>query len=134
MDWKECVRKRIAKEVTKDEGMIKSLRETAAIKVESANSLPDHLYIGKISLLYDALRENLECLALENRYKIYNHECYTALLKELLNLSREGDIFDELRKIRNSINYYGKKLTIEESRQIIENLKYLINKFKNSKH
>lgn len=29
-----------------------------------------------------------------------------AFLKEILDRSEEGDIFDELRKIRNGINYY----------------------------
>ena len=129
MDWGECVKKRIVKDVKEDKNLIKSARETASIKLESANALPEHLYIGKITLLYDALREYLECLALEKGYKIYNHECYTAFLKEKLNLSREADIFDELRKIRNGINYYGRKVAKEEAEEIINNLKSLINKF-----
>ena len=123
MDWNECVKKRIVKGVRKDDNLIKSSREIAAIKIESADALPDHLYIGKIVLLYDALREYLESTAIENGYKIYNHECYTSFIKEILGLSREGDIFDELRKIRNGINYYGKAISKDESEEIIQNLK-----------
>ncbi len=81
MDWKECIKKRIAKEVGEDKNLIKSTKEIAESKIKSAEALPDELYYGKIILLYDALREHLECLALENGYKIYNHECYTSLKK-----------------------------------------------------
>src|SRR3989338_10374351 len=110
MDWNECIKKRIAKNIKEDKNLVKSARGIAAVKIESSNALPEHLHIGKITLLYDALREYLECVALEKGFKIYNHECYTAFLKEILEMSREGDIFDELRKIRNGINYYGRKL------------------------
>ena len=86
--------------------------------------------IGKISLLYDALREYLECAALEKGYKIYNHECYTAFLREIMEMSREADIFDELRKARNAINYYGREVDKEEGEEIIKRLKILIEKFR----
>src|SRR3989344_1212322 len=119
MDWNECTKKRTAKETKKDINLIKSMKEIAEIKIKSADSLSEELFIGKITLLYDALREYLECLALEEGYKIYNHECYTPFLKEKLNLSREADIFDELRKIRNGINYYGRKVAKEEAEEII---------------
>jgi hypothetical protein len=130
MDWKECIKTRIAKEVSQDKNLIISARKVAALKVESADALPTHLYIGKISLLYDALREYLECIALEKGYKVYNHECYTAFIKEILKMSYDGDIFDELRKTRNSINYYGKLVSLEESEDLMKRLRILIEKFK----
>ena len=129
MDWNECIKKRIAKSVKEDLNLIKSAKEIASIKIQSADSLLDGFYIGKVTLLYDALREYLECLAIKNGYKIYNHECYTAFLREILGLSKEADIFDRLRKTRNSINYYGKMLTKEEADEVIKNLKFLIKRF-----
>ena len=110
--------------------MWKLSRKIAKIKIESADVLPEHLSIGKISLLYDALREYLECIALEHGYKIYNHECYSAFLKEIMNLSKEANLFDSLRKIRNNINYYGRDVSKEEAERIISDLKELIGKFK----
>lgn len=98
MDWRECIRNRTAKDIKPDRNMIISARKIAAVKFESADLLPERMFIGKITLLYDALREYLECLALENGFKIYNHECYTAFLKEVLRLSREADIFDDREK------------------------------------
>ena len=130
MDWRECIRKRIVKNVKKDRNLIRSTREIAEIKIKSAMLLPGELYIGKISLLYDALREYLESLALDNNYKIYNHECYTAFLKEILNYPKEAEEFDKLRKIRNAINYYGRKVSKEEAKEIIKNLIHLIKRIK----
>ena len=72
----------------------------------------------------------MESIALENGFKIYNHECYSAFLKEILHLSMEADLFDKLRKIRNEINYYGKKVQQEEAESIIKDLKQLTMGFK----
>ncbi len=130
MDWKDCQENRIVKDVKTDKNMINSTREIADIKIRSAEALPGDLYIGKISLLYDALRELLEAEALERNFKIYNHECYSAFLKEVMNMSRDADIFDRLRKTRNSINYYGKKVSEEEANKIIEDMYFLIRKFR----
>ncbi len=133
MDWKECIKKRIIKNVKEDLNLISSTRKIAEIKIKSAEAIPQELAIGKITLLYDALRESLEAIALERGYKVYNHECYSAFLKELLNLSQEGDMFDNLRKIRNGINYYGKEVSEEEAEKIIKDLYVLIKKFKDYK-
>lgn len=130
MDWRECIRKRIVKSVKKDRNLITSTREIAEIKIESAGVLPEIYYIAKISLLYDALREYLESVSLENGYKIYNHECYSAFLKEILSLPNEADLFDKLRKIRNGINYYGRKVSEDEAEQVISDLNSLIRRVK----
>ena len=130
MDWRECIQQRIVKDVKKDSNLISSMREIAALKIRSADALPKELFIGKISLLYDALRELLESTALEHCFKIYNHECYSAFLKEILGLSNEANMFDTLRKIRNGINYYGRMVGEEEAIQILKDLKLLIAKFR----
>ncbi len=130
MDWNECVKERIVKNVKEAKNLIRSTKEIAEIKIKSAKFLSEDLFIGKICLLYDALREYLESLALENGYKIYNHECYVAFLRENLNKPREAEEFDKLRKIRNAINYYGRKVSKEEADEIIKNLLRLIEKIK----
>ena len=124
MDFEECLKKRIAKEVSKDEELIKSLLKTSKNKLDSEEKLEldDITSVSKISLLYDSLRELLESLALKNGFKIYNHECYTYFLKEILNKSMIAEEFDELRKIRNSINYYGKEISIQEAKEILKRI------------
>jgi hypothetical protein len=130
MDWSECIKENIAKEAKADKNLALSLKEIAGIKIKSAESLSEEFFISKISLLYDALREILEAIAIQKGFKIYNHECYAAFLKEILNMPDEANIFDNLRKTRNAINYYGRKLDKEESLEIIKKIKQLIEKLK----
>lgn len=125
MDWNECCSKSIVKDVKLDEGMIRSLIRSSENKFESSNKLEmnDVTAVSKLSLAYDALRELLEALALKNGYKIYNHECYVAFLKEIVGESEKGDEFNDVRKIRNAVNYYGKELSAEEAGEIITKIK-----------
>ena len=127
MDWQECINKRIVKNVSIDEELIKSLIISSKNKLESESqlSMTETTASSKLSLAYDSLRELLEALALKNKYKIYNHECYTAFLKEILSQSGKGDEFDEIRKIRNDVNYYGKDISIKEVNAIIKRIKSL---------
>jgi uncharacterized protein (UPF0332 family) len=129
MDFKECIQKEIIKDVLLDANKVTSVRNIAQQKINSANYLPNEHHIAKISLLYDALREYLEALALEEGYKIYNHECYTAFIKEILKKSSKGDLFDKIRKTRNNINYYGVDVNLEEAEEIIKEIKELIKTF-----
>jgi len=115
------------KSVKLDEDMVNSLIKSSENKFKSENKLEmsDVTAGSKLSLAYDSLRELLEALALRKGYKIYNHECYTSFLKEIIGESDKGDDFDEIRKMRNAVNYYGKDITIEEADKIIARIKGL---------
>lgn len=132
VDWIECNKRRIVKQVYIDEAMIKSLLNTSTNKLKSEKILilNNTTASSKITLAYDALRELLEALALKNGFKIYNHECYTAFLKDVMNESSTGDEFDEIRKLRNSINYYGKEISVQDTRKTLKEIKSLIKKIK----
>jgi putative ubiquitin-RnfH superfamily antitoxin RatB of RatAB toxin-antitoxin module len=127
MDWKECIKKKIAKRVQVDTNLIDSLIKTSGNKLISENKLAmeDTTAGSKISLVYDSLRELLEALSIKSGYKIYNHEGYTPFLKEIIKKTTIGEEFDEIRKIRNSINYYGKSVSAEEAVRVIERIKIL---------
>ena len=116
MDWKECCGKRIVKNVQQDPPLIQSLLKSSANKLQSQHKLPleEVTAASVLSLAYDSLRELLEVLALQQGFKVYNHECYTAFLKEIMRLSNEGDEFDSIRKERNAVNYYGKEISVPE--------------------
>jgi hypothetical protein len=124
MDFNECLKKKVAKEIHQDKELIDSLLKTSKNKFYSENELKlnEVTAASKISLLYDSLRELLEALAIKSGYKIYNHECYTYFLKEILNESFKGDEFDDLRKIRNSINYYAKDISVEEAKEVLKRI------------
>ena len=132
MDWFECNKKRIVKEVSIDEELANSLINSSEKKNKSQEILPlnDTTSESKISLAYDSLRELLEALSIKKGFKIYNHDCYTAFLKEILTESLMGDEFDEIRKIRNSINYYGKQISIEDCKNILNQINSLKTKVK----
>ena len=99
-------RQKIAKNINTKLDLINSLIKSSENKLKSEEKLliSDVTAGSKISLAYDSLRELLEALALKKGYKIYNNECYTAFLKEIMGESDKGDEFDDLRVIRNAIN------------------------------
>ncbi len=133
MDWLECNKKKFVKDVKIDKNLINSLIKSSGKKLSTQDSitLNDDTATSKVSLTYEALRELLEALAISNGFKIYNHECYCSFLKEILNNSQLADKFDNFRKIRNNINYYGKDLPGEEAKIILAEMKDLIQKIKN---
>jgi len=126
MDWADCKKIRVAKPTKQDSNKTASIKEIAESKMKAANALAEEHYYAKLSLLYDVLRELLECLALMNGFKIYNHECYVPFLKEVLNESSLGDDFDKFRILRNGMNYYGKKITQEEGAEVARQMKEVI--------
>ncbi len=130
VSWNLCIKQREVKEITPDEEMVQSLIKTSANKTFSADALElrEETAAAKISLSYDSVRELLEAVSLNKGFKIYNHVCYTAFVKEVLKKEELAEEFDELRLIRNDINYYGKDVSVSESKQIIHRLQTLRNK------
>ncbi len=132
MDWEECLKKNISKGVKTDKALIASLLKSSGNKLKSSKRLGlDNVTANsKITLAYDSLRELLEALALSKGYKIYNHECYTSFLREIMNRSDFADKFDKIRKIRNGINYYGETVTTDSAKPIMQKTESLIKKVK----
>jgi hypothetical protein len=132
MDWTECNFKKMVKKVTLDTELIESLKESSQKKLESANRLKiDKITSSSvISLCYESLRELLEALALKKGFKIYNHECFTAFLKEIIGSDDLSIAFDRFRLVRNSINYYAKDISPKDALQLKKEIRELINKIK----
>lgn len=122
MDWKSCIKGSWAKAVKPDRNLIASLIKSAEKKIVAERQLPDSLSEPKVSLAYDALRAILEALASDRGFKVYNHEGYTAFLKEVLGEQPLGDLFDGYRKLRNAINYYGKEISEKEAKSVIKGI------------
>ena len=127
MDFDECLQQGTAKAVRIDEPKISAVRQVAHKKFTSSQLLKGNTHVlARISLLYEVLRELLEARALEEGFKIYNHECYVPFLKEILNMSTEAHLFNQLRKTRNKINYYGFDVNENEGKEITKKLSELI--------
>ena len=123
------------KEVKIDKNLANSLAAESEKKIATANAikLNDITASSKLCLVYDALRGLLEATAIEKGFKLYNHECYCAFLKEILKETNMGDDFDKFKKTRNSINYYGKSLSIAEAEITIKGMLRLIERLKQLK-
>ena len=130
MDFKECEEKRIIKRVKADFELCKSLQKSSEKKLSSAKLLEinETTATSIITLSYDSLRELLEALAIKNGYKIYNHECYAAFLNAIFGEEECAKSFDSLRKLRNSINYYGQEISVNDAKTVFEDIVSLIKK------
>lgn len=121
----------------------KSVPDISLVKSLYKNTLNDLKYldtqeINEISArkivvnYYDCLRAILEAMASLDGYKIYQHEAFAHFLKEK-DESLGSIKFDRFRKIRNRINYYGEDISIEEAKEIVKEIKslmqYLIEKY-----
>ena len=127
MNWNTCLRQKEAKVIKPDLEMATSLEKTSANKAFSSQllELKEETVASKISLQYDSVRELLEAIALRHGFKIYNHVCYTGFLKEILKETELAEEFDELRVIRNDINYYGKEVSVIEAKEVLKKLEEL---------
>ena len=132
INWEMCKEQNFAKRVQPDLNQINSILESAANREKTANLLPfnDTTKETVISLAYDVLRELLEALALKKGYKIYNHECFSCFLHSIMKEESLSLEFDSLRMLRNSINYYGKKLPLEDAKISLVKLNNLISDIK----
>ena len=81
-------------------------------------------------MYYESLRKIVESIAVSKGYKVYSHEAFTFLLKEIdeETISRE---FDRCRKLRNGINYYGREINISEVKSSVKIILKIIKDLKN---
>lgn len=60
----------------------------------------------------------MEAIAIMNGYKVLNHICLGEIIKHILPAFNENR-FNQIRWIRNAINYYGEEISYEEGKKII---------------
>ena len=90
----------------------------------------DGISAGSILVTYyEAVREVIEAICLKEGFKVYSHEAFTYFLKEK-NEHSTAIKFDNLRKLRNSINYYGEKVDASEVVIAKEEIMELISELK----
>lgn len=132
MDLSECKRKGFIKRTKPNVELVKSLIEISKIKEESIKKveLNERNICAYIPMAYDSLREIMEGICIMNGYKVTSHICIERLLKEIYpNITFKE--FDRFRYIRNSINYYGKKVELEQGKEIIKKIFILRNEMSN---
>src|SRR3989344_854662 len=118
---------------TKDLSLVKSLVDSAKkdLRFLSELEINDDSSRKIMVNYYDVLRSILEAIASIDGYKIYLHDAFTYYLKEIKEEEVLAIKFDRFRKIRNSINYYGKSISIDEAKENIEEIKNIIDRLIN---
>ncbi len=132
MDWNECNKNGLVKNVKIDSNLVVSLTKSSAYKLKSEAMLQlnETTASSKVTLAYDGLRELLEAIAIAEGYKIYNHECYCAFFKEVMDESDLARKFDSFRKTRNAVNYYGRNVSPEEAEFLLKEMRSFIETIK----
>ncbi|MFH0870618.1 MAG: hypothetical protein V1866_06210 [archaeon] len=123
MDIDECFRKGLVRKTEVDKELILSLIDMSAIKEKTVNTArinPENISVY-VSVAYDSLREMLEAICIKHGYKVLSHTCMGELLRGILD-EFDHDGFDRLRYIRNSINYYGKRVDHAQGKELIRKI------------
>jgi len=114
MSWKECVDQNIITETQPDEERSNQMLQMANLRLEFWNKKVDDKFTAlKVEAYYDIIKELIFAHLYKNGYNCTNHLCLIAYLKEKIqDFDFEIQKIDELRKVRNEINYRG--LTIKK--------------------
>ena len=103
----------------------KSLKNIRRTKIDELNAE------SVVSDIYDIIRELIEARLVFEGYKSYSHEATILFLKKFKEFDEyEIDFLDNLRKIRNSIKYYGKEATEENALNTLKFMDSVLPKLK----
>ncbi len=132
MNWKECVDEGIITPTVPDEERSNQMFLIANLRLKFWDrEVADEFIVLRIETYYDIIKELIFANLYKNGYNCTNHICLIAYLKEKIkDFDFESQKIDELRKVRNEINYRGliiKKDYLErnelEFKNIIKRLK-----------
>ena len=132
MSWKECVDKRIITSAVPDEERSNQMLIMATLRLKFWDQkVADEFIVLKVEAYYDIIQELIFAHLYQKGYNSTNHLCLIAYLREKMkDFDFEIQKIDELRKVRNEINYRGlsiKKDYLErnelEFKNIIKRLK-----------
>lgn len=118
----------INKDILRAKSLIKSADE-AILSVKELN-IKDTNLKTILRELYEGLRQYYEAIGYIQGYKFLSHEVITYFIKEKLEEENLSIIFDHYRKIRNSINYYGKDISKETVEKALKEIPENINRLK----
>ena len=109
MNWKECIDQNIITKTVPDEERAKQMLNMANLRLEFWDKkIEDKFTAIKVEAYYDIIKELIFAHLYRNGFNCINHLCLIAYLKEnISDFDYEIEKIDELRRIRNEINYRG---------------------------
>ena len=132
MSWKECTDEGIITAAVPDKERAKQILEMANLRLKFWDQkTADEFMVLKVEAYYDIIKELIFAHLYKNGYNCTNHLCLIAYLAEKFkDFDFEIQKIDELRKVRNEINYRGLKIKADylernelEFKNIIKRLK-----------
>ena len=107
MNWKECIDNGIITKVIPDQERSNQMLIMANIRLNFWDKkVADEFIVLKVEAYYDIIKELIFAHLYKNGYNCTNHLCLIAYLKEKMkDFDFEIQKIDELRKVRNEINY-----------------------------
>ncbi len=125
----ECILEGHIIKISPDKEKAISLKKIALGRINFINKikLTNHNAQYIFESYYTSLNELLQSIAYLKGYKILNHICLGYFLKDILNMKEYYDVFNFLRKKRNSLVYYGDTIEKDLAITLINQCKKLIN-------
>ena len=110
MDWKECLKKKVRRKRPNAEEA-RSLLNVAEKRMSFISSAGNRRKFPSLIVegYYEVIKELVTALMSLRGFKSYSHECLTGFLREFHSefSAEELVLIDQMRKIRNDINYRG---------------------------
>ncbi len=134
ISWKECVDQNIITKTTPDKERSLQMLNMANLRLEFWDKKINDKFIAlKVEAYYDIIKELIFAHMYKNGFNCTNHLCLIAYLREKFeNFDFEIDKTDELRKLRNEINYRGFSVQKDYLDRNELEFKSIINKLKDS--
>jgi len=109
ISWKECVDQNIITKTTPDEERSLQMLNMANLRLEFWDKKINDKFVAlKVEAYYDIIKELIFAHMYQNGFNCTNHLCLIAYLREKFeDFDFETEKVDELRKLRNEINYRG---------------------------
>lgn len=112
MDWEKCVAEKTIRKVEPDKERVRNMLKMIEIRQKFWDSLMTILNDEFSSLLvegyYEIIKELLTAYLNINGLESSNHECLIRYFqKQHPDLNTEAEKMDELRQVRNKIDYRG---------------------------
>lgn len=129
--WNDCLYSNSSVKITPDKGRAKSLIETAEDRIKfSSKELNENTSNYIFEDYYYSILELVHAIVILRGYKVDNHICLGFFIRDVLNREDLFRIFDDCRFKRNSLTYYGKRMSFETAKDSIEKVRKLMNDLK----
>jgi hypothetical protein len=124
MSMKDLILQGLVREIPPNNARAKSLHEMSlqTLKVMLQLGITKENSSIIFRELYECLRQEIEAVGYRKGLKFENHESLKVFLEEVLANKPLANDFDRYRKIRNGINYYGDKVSVETAVQAAKDI------------